>query len=179
MKIKTEDNGWSVYEGQVWTAIDEDTYDGADDSHCPVGWGHTERGAIDDLVEQIVEKLEEKIDDLIKANGMLLNGWKRATGTRVIEDEPETSSENDQTEPYAPQSHEDARGDLGGTSPLSSPYPPSEKPVADFLDALYGPEDPELGLQSRLSDEEYPEGEYHPSDYNGPRPNWEERQGQE
>jgi hypothetical protein len=70
MKIKTEDHGWSVYEGQVWTAIDDDTYDGAPDSHSPVGWGHTEMDAINDLVEQIVEKLETQLDRCIaKAEG--------------------------------------------------------------------------------------------------------------
>jgi hypothetical protein len=154
MKIVTQNHGWSLYEGAEWTAVDDDTYDGAPDARCPVGCGHTEMDAVNDLVEQVVEHLEEKIDDLIKANDMLLKGWKRATGTRVIEDEPETSPENDQFGPDAPQSHNVDRGDLGGSPPLSSPYPPSKKAVTDFLDALYGPEDPELGLQGRLSDEE-------------------------
>jgi hypothetical protein len=36
-----------------WSAIDDDTYDGADDSHCPIGRGATEQEAIDDLLEQI------------------------------------------------------------------------------------------------------------------------------
>ena len=41
-----------------WQAIDEDSYDGADESHdCgslyPIGHGDTEQEAIDDLMEQL------------------------------------------------------------------------------------------------------------------------------
>ncbi len=36
-----------------WSAIDEDTYDGAEDSHCPMGHGATEAEAIADLKEQL------------------------------------------------------------------------------------------------------------------------------
>jgi hypothetical protein len=36
-----------------WSAIDDDTYDGAEDSHCPIGHGATEQEAIADLLEQI------------------------------------------------------------------------------------------------------------------------------
>jgi hypothetical protein len=36
-----------------WNAIDDDTYDGADDSSCPIGHGATEQDAIDDLLEQM------------------------------------------------------------------------------------------------------------------------------
>lgn len=39
-----------------WSAIDDDTYDGAEDSNCPVGYGATEQEAITDLVEQIEER---------------------------------------------------------------------------------------------------------------------------
>ena len=39
-----------------WSAIDDDTYDGADDSHCPIGRGATEQEAIEDLLEQIAEE---------------------------------------------------------------------------------------------------------------------------
>jgi hypothetical protein len=39
-----------------WSAIDDDTYDGASDSNCPVGRGPTEQAAIDDLKEQIAER---------------------------------------------------------------------------------------------------------------------------
>jgi hypothetical protein len=38
-----------------WSAIDDDTYDGAEDSHCPIGWGRTEEEAIADLMQQILE----------------------------------------------------------------------------------------------------------------------------
>lgn len=44
-----------------WSAIDDDTYDGAEDSHCPIGHGATEEDAIEDLLEQID-------DDKIAAN---------------------------------------------------------------------------------------------------------------
>lgn len=34
-----------------WSAVRDD-YDGAPDSHCPVGYGTTEKAAIDNLLEQ-------------------------------------------------------------------------------------------------------------------------------
>lgn len=36
-----------------WSAVDDDTYDGAEDSHCPIGHGATEQEAIEDLKQQI------------------------------------------------------------------------------------------------------------------------------
>lgn len=36
-----------------WSAVDDDTYDGAPDCNCPIGRGVTEQEAIDDLLEQI------------------------------------------------------------------------------------------------------------------------------
>jgi hypothetical protein len=38
-----------------WSAVTED-YDGAEDSHCPIGHGATEEAAIADLLEQIEER---------------------------------------------------------------------------------------------------------------------------
>ena len=38
-----------------WSAVDDDTYDGAEDSHCPIGWGRTEEEAIADLMQQLLE----------------------------------------------------------------------------------------------------------------------------
>lgn len=38
-----------------WAAIDDNSYDGAEDSHCPVGRGATELEAIEDLLTQIEE----------------------------------------------------------------------------------------------------------------------------
>ena len=35
-----------------WSAVDDNTYDGPGN---PIGWGRTEKAAIDDLVEQIIE----------------------------------------------------------------------------------------------------------------------------
>jgi hypothetical protein len=37
-----------------WVAVDSDTYDGAPDAHCPIGYGTTEQAAIDDLMEQLL-----------------------------------------------------------------------------------------------------------------------------
>ena len=48
MKIETSYNF-------MWTAIDADTYDGAEDSNCPIGHGRTEREAINELVEQLLD----------------------------------------------------------------------------------------------------------------------------
>jgi hypothetical protein len=92
MDIKTEKHPPYAHRGQwvtTWSAWDMDTYDGAPDSHCPVGSGSTEAEAINDLVEQITDRLEDKVDELIAANKLLLNGWLRATGTRVVEEENE------------------------------------------------------------------------------------------
>jgi hypothetical protein len=36
-----------------WSAIDDDTYDGAEDSFCPIGYGATEQEAIDQLKEML------------------------------------------------------------------------------------------------------------------------------
>lgn len=36
-----------------WSAVDDDTYDGAEDSHCPIGRGATEAEAVADLLQQI------------------------------------------------------------------------------------------------------------------------------
>lgn len=38
-----------------WSAVDDDIYDGAENSNCPIGRGETEIEAIDDLLEQIRE----------------------------------------------------------------------------------------------------------------------------
>jgi hypothetical protein len=40
-----------------WSAVDDDTYDGAPDTHppCPIGRGATEAEAVADLLEQIAE----------------------------------------------------------------------------------------------------------------------------
>jgi hypothetical protein len=42
--------------GQEWHAVDDDTYDGAEDSRSPMGWGRTEKQAIEDLKEKISER---------------------------------------------------------------------------------------------------------------------------
>lgn len=42
-----------------WNAYDQDSYDGAEDSNSPVGSGKTEREAINDLVEKMIERAED------------------------------------------------------------------------------------------------------------------------
>lgn len=39
-----------------WSAVDDDTYDGAPDAHSPIGHGATEADAIADLLERIEER---------------------------------------------------------------------------------------------------------------------------
>lgn len=51
MKIVTE-QPWIV-----WTAVDEDTYDG--ENRTEMGIGHTEQDAIEDLLWQLAEAEEE------------------------------------------------------------------------------------------------------------------------
>jgi hypothetical protein len=65
MKIETQKHppylgrtGWVTQ----WSAWDMDTYDGAPDSHCPVGTGSTELEAVIDLATQTVEKLETQLN---------------------------------------------------------------------------------------------------------------------
>lgn len=59
MKISTECHGsWLDNRGHKhteWSAIDTDTYDGAEDSRSPVGLGATKEDALIDLVEKILD----------------------------------------------------------------------------------------------------------------------------
>ena len=41
---------------QDWSAIDDDTYCGCPDCHCPIGTGPTEAAAIADLLEQLEDE---------------------------------------------------------------------------------------------------------------------------
>lgn len=43
----------------AWSAIDDASYDGAPDSHCPIGRGRTEAEAIADLQAQLDERTPE------------------------------------------------------------------------------------------------------------------------
>jgi hypothetical protein len=54
MKIKTHHDYPPIPNRSFdWSAIDDDTYDGAPDSKCPVGHGATEQEAIEDLLDQL------------------------------------------------------------------------------------------------------------------------------
>lgn len=56
MKIRaSEDVTGFAPSDSKWIAVDDDTYDGAEDSRCPIGWGATEAEAIVDLKEQLGE----------------------------------------------------------------------------------------------------------------------------
>lgn len=56
MIIKTQEHEWAP-ESMRWSAVDDDTYDGAEDSktRAQIGWGATEQDAIDDLVDQLFD----------------------------------------------------------------------------------------------------------------------------
>ena len=57
MKIEVhEDNTGYAPAAERFYAIDDDTYDGAEDSHCPVGTGATPEEAIADLLEQMADE---------------------------------------------------------------------------------------------------------------------------
>ena len=51
MNIRTQ--MYMTPKGPEWHAVDDDTYDGAEDAHSPMGWGNTEKEAIEDLKEKI------------------------------------------------------------------------------------------------------------------------------
>jgi hypothetical protein len=57
MKIHVEE-----HYGEFW-AYDDDTYDGAPDAHCPVGVGLTDYSAINDLMEQVIDEIEERLEN--------------------------------------------------------------------------------------------------------------------
>lgn len=60
MRITTTYHGPTVYPRCAWTAIDEDTYDGAPDSKCAhMGFGNTELEAVQDLMLILEEEEEE------------------------------------------------------------------------------------------------------------------------
>ncbi len=53
MKIRTEYVYPPIPDRRFdWSAVDDDTYDGPG---CKIGWGATEKAAIEDLMEQIEE----------------------------------------------------------------------------------------------------------------------------
>ncbi len=49
-----------------WEAIDDDTYDG---EGCPIGYGRTEQEAIQDLRDQIEERVEDDGDAIGRMMG--------------------------------------------------------------------------------------------------------------
>lgn len=54
-----------------WQAVDSDTYDGAEGSHCPIGHGATELAAIHDLINQIEENGGPSMDNVSNREPML------------------------------------------------------------------------------------------------------------
>jgi hypothetical protein len=149
--------------GEWYTAIDEDTYDGAPDSHALIGIGISERAAIEDLVNQVIEKLEEHIDLLHAENKVLLahaaqetERMVQALNRRVTEQIARKGPETDALQ---------ARGDLQ----IEKEYHHS-----GLLDEGHGeahsdvvtPDEEQLRFQGRLPDEP-PEWA---SDYDEPSP---------
>ena len=43
-----------------WSAVDDDTYDGAEDGVYIIGFGKTEQEAINDLLEQVCQSSESR-----------------------------------------------------------------------------------------------------------------------
>jgi hypothetical protein len=123
MKIHTEEQAWSVYEGTTWTAIDTDTYDGAPDSNSPVGWGHTERDAINDLVGQFIEELEEKIDDLRWEN-RCLRAELKAFGSTKGQIAGEACSPQPRGDLQIGKEGQDSGPESGGQESAPSEMPP-------------------------------------------------------
>ena len=50
-----EDNTGYAPASERWEAIDADTFDGSDDCRCPVGTGSTEKEAVMDLIERMLD----------------------------------------------------------------------------------------------------------------------------
>lgn len=60
-----------------WSAIDSDTYDGDPDSNCPIGRGATERDAINNLVEEMLDREERRFADETTGRAADLAAWER------------------------------------------------------------------------------------------------------
>lgn len=117
MNIITEEIPWNIYEGTMWMAIDGDSYDGPE-SH--VGNGSTEKAAINDLVEQVVEKLEVKIHFLRAENKVLLDHAAQETerivqalNRRVTEQIERKAPETDALQPRGDLQNEKEGQDSG------------------------------------------------------------------
>jgi len=64
MKIKTTHHCPPILDFSFdWSAYDEDTYDGAPDSRCPLGWGQTEKAAVQDLHDQMHDQIVMEFED--------------------------------------------------------------------------------------------------------------------
>lgn len=120
MKIETEETAWNIYEGIMWAAIDRDTYDGPG---SPVGWASTEKGAIDDLVEQFINELEEKIDDLRFENRCLKAELKafRSTKGQIA---PEACSPQPRGALQIQKEYQDQAPESGGQESAPVEMPP-------------------------------------------------------
>ena len=56
MDIQAHEDGTGYApKAERWEAIDADTYDGSDDCCCPVGTGSTEKEAVMDLLERLLD----------------------------------------------------------------------------------------------------------------------------
>ena len=145
MNINTQYHGFSPYsKGDVWTATDDDTYDGAPDSNWPVGWGYTEKEAINNLVEQIVERLEDRIDDL--------RGYRlQCQALREENDRLRTGQAEAVVKALNRANLTRLEGKSEETSPLAAPPCPPDEPSA----VLTFGEGCEIttGLQGRISDD--------------------------
>ena len=124
MKIETEETAWNVYEGIMWAAIDRDSYDGPG---SPVGWASTEKGAIDDLVEQFINELEEKIDDL-RFENRCLRAELKALGSTKGQIAPETDALQPRGDLQIEKEGQDSGQKSGGQESPCSEICPDETP---------------------------------------------------
>jgi hypothetical protein len=111
MKIHIEE-----HYGEFW-AFDDDTYDGAPDAHCPVGVGLTDYAAINDLMEQVVDELEERLEGArfelacVKAENKSLREEAAGFAERIVKELNLRVTK--QIEGKSPETDaQDARGDL-------------------------------------------------------------------
>lgn len=59
---------------RLWSAV-FDNYDGAPDSHHPMGFGQTELSAVADLLEQDRERSELRADPVFSQALRAMRGW--------------------------------------------------------------------------------------------------------
>jgi hypothetical protein len=81
MKIRTaRSDHFAIHDSLKWSALDDDTYDGAEDSsnRHDIGYGATEEEAIADLMRLLQEKAEYEEDKNMNELGMIPEYLRRS-----------------------------------------------------------------------------------------------------